>query len=68
MPEPQAHAANARVDGWTRYYEYFHKLSDHMRVSNGIPCLRRLLPGANWPACERARKRQFVRESAEHTT
>ena len=42
MPEPQALAANARVDGWTRYYEYFHKLNENIQVGGVHLPLRRL--------------------------
>ena len=35
MPEPDARTApiSTRVEGWTRYYEYFHKLGTDMQVS-----------------------------------
>jgi len=41
MPEPQAHAANARVDGWTRYYEYFHKLNENIQRTAELAAQRR---------------------------
>jgi len=38
-PEPQPTVG--RVDGWTRYYEYFHKLNEHMQQTAELSAQRR---------------------------